>query len=274
MEHKLYFIEGIPGSGKTTRTKSLLELLQQQQQSVVCFHECKKNEMDLARYTILSTDEYKQLCQKIADKEQEDQLPPGRIMRAVDVQTDRMCNEVYIAFQALYDSPETDSIAYALSKRDVYNGHCSFEQFRMAHLKRWKAFAQKAANSDHVYVCDAILFQSPLFELLGYFDMPEDFIYKYISELLACVKDLNPIVYYNRVHDIQKLTRSTCHIRKDDPDKWERGFYKWMEVTPYFQRRNYHGFDGMCAFFKERQEIELALLEKLNIPYVLYNRIC
>lgn len=274
MEHKLYFIEGIPGSGKTTRTKKLLESLQQQQRRVTCFHECEKNELDLARYAILTTDEYEQLCQKITDKEREDQLPAGKIMRAVNAQTDCIGNKVYIAFQALYDSPETDSIAYALSKRDIYNGHCSFERFRMVHLMRWKTFAQKAANSDCVYVCDAILLQSPLFELLGYFDMPEDSIYKYISELVACVKDLNPIVYYNRVQEVQKLTKTTCNIRKDDPDKWERGFYKWMEVTPFFQRRNYHGFDGMCAFFKEQQEIELALLEKLNIPYVLYDRIC
>lgn len=274
MEHKLYFIEGIPGSGKTTRTEKLLESFQQQQRSVVCFYECEKNEMDLARYAILTADEYERLRQKIADKEREDQLPPGKILRAVDEQTDCMGNDVYIAFQTLYDNPETDSIAYALSKIDVYNGHSSFEQFRTEHLKRWKAFAHKAANGDRVYICDAILFQSPLFELLGYFDMPEDSIYKYISELAACVKDLNPIVYYNRVHNVPKLTKITCNIRKDDSDKWERGFYKWMEVTPYFQKRNYLGFDGMCAFFKERQAIELALLDKLNIPYVLYDRIC
>ena len=273
MEHKLYFIEGIPGSGKTTRTKQLVESLQQQR-SVVCFHESEKNRLDLARYAILTTNEYECLRQIIACKEQEDRLPSGKIMQAVEEQTDHMDNKAYIAFQLLYDSPETKSIAYALSKSDVYNGHYSFEQFRIEHLKRWKAFAQNAVNTDHVYVCDAILLQSPLFELLGYFDMPEASIHKYISELITCVKDLNPIIYYNRVREVQKLTSITCNTRENDPDKWERGFYKWMEVTPYFKKRNYHGFGGMCAFFKERQELELSLLDKLNIPYVIYDRIC
>lgn len=110
MEHKLYFIEGIPGSGKTTRTEKLLELLQQQQRRVTCFHECEKNELDLARYAILTTDEYEQLCQKIADKEREDQLPAGKIMRAVNAQTDYIGNKMYIAFQALYDSPKRTAL--------------------------------------------------------------------------------------------------------------------------------------------------------------------
>ena len=179
---------------------------------------------------------------------------------------------MFVAFQSLYQDDDTNSIAHGLSPRDVYNGHFPFSFFREKHLKRWAAFARNEYNTTDVFVCDAILFQSPLFELLGYYDMGEKDIIHYISELINCVKGLRPIVHYNRVLDVPALMEQTCSIRKNDPNRWERGFYKWMEVTPYFQRRDYHGFSGMCAFLAERQSLELRLLKSIGIPYEIYDR--
>jgi len=133
-------------------------------------------------------------------------------------------------------------------------------------------FSENANCDDTVYICDAILFQSPLFELLGYYEMQETSIFEYVRELAACVMPLNPIVHYNKVSNVALLMEHTCNNRKNDPDKWERGFLKWMEVTPYFQNRDYHGFDGMCAFLEERQAIELRLLEQIGLPFVIHER--
>lgn len=273
MEHRLHFFEGIPGSGKTTRSNWLKRSLVREKKECIWLHECEKNPLDLARHAILSTDELERLREQIAEKEQGNPHKIHEVIQKVEAVTEYVDDDIYIAFQSLYRDCDTSCIAYGLSPRDIYNGHFSFAFFREKHLKRWQTFARCEAETNTIFICDAILFQSPLFELMGYYDMKEAAILAYLSELISCVKELNPIIHYNRVSDIHGLMKRTCNIRKDDPDKWERGFYKWMEITPYFQRRNYHGFQGMCAFLEERQTLELRLLEQIGASYTIYDRI-
>lgn len=272
MEHRLHFFEGIPGTGKTTRSDLLKDALTKDGIDAVCFRECEKNDLDLARCAIISRAEYETLLKKIGEKFRGDTQKANEIIKKLDSLTRFEGGDAFVAFQTLYEDTDTDSIAYGLSSRDVYNGHYPFSFFREAHLKRWSSFADTSLKTNAVYICDAVLFQSPMFELIGYYDMSEADIVRYISELLSCVNDLNPIIHYIRVSDVASFMKQTCEIRKDDPSKWERGFYKWMESAPYFQRRNYHGFDGMCTFLSERQDLELAMLNKLGVPFSVYER--
>lgn len=272
MGHRIYFMEGIPGSGKTTRAAALRRELAGRGREPVCFHECEANPLDLARHALLTAEEYRQLREKVWDKAGGDAAEAGYILDMLDRVSEARDGRVYVAFQCLYRDERTESVAYGLRKRDVYNGHVPFEVFRRLHLERWERFARGAAAGEDVYICDAILLQSPLFELMGYYDLPERDIAAYIGELAGHVQALDPLVCYNRVTDVPGLMAATCAARRDDPDKWERGFYKWMEVTPYFQRRDLHGFEGMCAFLDRRQRLELRLLEKLGLPCAFLDR--
>ena len=271
MEHQIYFVEGIPGSGKTTRVKELKNLFIQKGKNVVCIEECEKNPLDLSRCAILTQTEYECLKEEITMNIQADPQKIGKLLQILETVSEYSNDAVYVFFQSLFEKKELNSIAMALCTRDVYNGHYSFKKFREEHLKRWRIFSSSTHEEDTVYICDAILLQSPLFELMGYYELSEDSIVQYTSELISCIKDMSPMIYYNRVFDVPTAIKYTCSCRKKANDRWEQGFYKWMESSPYCQRHNYHGFDGMCTFLAKRQALELQILKRLNVPICLSN---
>lgn len=272
MLNSIFFIEGIPGSGKTTRSKLLSDTLDLAPREMVYYHECEKNPLDLARYAVLNPYEYELLCQQIQLKCDKDISKRERIIKTFNDIVDYYDGLYYLPFYVLYHNPDTRSIAYALRSKDVYNGHYSFEAFRELHINRWKHFARSVFDDRCVYICDALLLQSPLFELMGYYDLPEEKITSYIGELLSCVLPLSPAIIYNHVSDVPTLLKQTCELRALDKEKWEKGFYKWMEAAPYFKKRDYHGFSGMCAFLQERQALEMRILDKMKVPTTYYER--
>lgn len=273
MKHRLFFIEGLPGSGKTFRAEELRCAFQQKKKTVTRLTECEKNPLDLARCAIMTEKEYAEICHKLAEEHQMDQNKVDELLQELESVSDHVEGKVYIFFQLLFENKELNSLALALRNYDFYNGHHSFELFQEEHLKRWCAFSSLAEKDNETYyICDAILLQSPLFELMGYYDLSYDSIFQYISTLLSCVKQLSPIIYYHRISDLPTAMHYICERRKNENDRWERGFYKWMESSPYCQKRNYHGFDGMCTFLAERQTLELQMLEHLSVPHIIFER--
>ena len=266
MAHRIYFVEGIPGSGKTTQAKKIKEILTQKGNRVVCIEECEKNPLDLARCAILTEQEYSHLKEKVAKGMNLDEKEVKTQLQMLENVSEYADGAVYVFFQSLFAQKELQGLALSLRSRDVYNGHYSFQFFRKAHLKRWRKFSHSISEDDTVYICDAVLLQSPLFELMGYYDFTEGEIIQYIEELLVCVRDMSPMICYNYVHDVPSAMKNTCLYRKKENDRWEQGFYKWMERSPYCQKHNYHGFDGMCEFLQERQALECRILRKLKVP--------
>lgn len=266
MAHRIYFVEGIPGSGKTTQVKKIKGSLAEKGNCVVCIEECEKNPLDLARCAILTEQEYLCLKDKLAKSMDSDKIETETQLQMLENVSEYADGNVYVFFQSLFGKKELQCLALSLRSRDVYNGHYSFQFFREAHLKRWKKFFHVASANNTVYVCDAVLLQSPLFELMGYYELTEKEIIQYIEELLLCVTDMSPVIYYNHVHDVPSAMKKTCIYRKKENDRWEQGFYKWMEDSPYCQRHNHHGFDGMCKFLIERQELECRILKQLKVP--------
>ena len=265
MKHHLYFIEGLPGTGKTTRAEKLAGELAAQGLKVFPIRECEKNPLDLARCAILTEAEF-QMLRKSLGAEKESSLAVK-----LEAASEHAEGSVYVFYPALFGNPELTAIAMKLRSRDVYNGHYSFETFRREHLKRWQSFAASADAEKTAYIADAILLQSPLFELMGYYELSPEDIFQYISELLSQVQKLSPVVSYTRVTDVPAAMGNICAIRKREGDRWEKGIYQWMENAPYCRHRNYHGFDGLCAFMKDRQNLELQILEKRKIPYEIFD---
>lgn len=50
MMNRVYFVEGIPGAGKTTLSQRLYRELSVMHDGVHLYHECAPNPLDLARY--------------------------------------------------------------------------------------------------------------------------------------------------------------------------------------------------------------------------------
>lgn len=267
MQERIFFMEGIPGSGKTTRASALSDKLRREGKTVHSIMECEKNELDLARCAVVTEQQLQRIREKLEERDASDPQVLERELRELALVSERFGEKICIFYQSLFSVEGLSGIAMGLSDLDVYNGHYSFEEFRRMHLRRWRDFSSRVTGADAVHVCDAVLLQSPLFELLGYYELPMPEILGYISELIDCVKALSPMIIYNYVSDVPGHTRRVCAQRERDGDPWERGFYRWMERSPYCRKRAYRGFDGMCAFFSERQSMELQILKRLPVPH-------
>ena len=273
MENRTIFVEGIPGSGKTTCCNRMESAFQMKGENVFRINECEKNPLDLSRCAIVTESEYHIIQSRLATEMCHSTDETDRYLKKLEAASEHVNNRVYVFFQELICSKELNALGMALRNKDIYGGHIPFERFREEHLLRWRFFAAEASRATKLYIADAILLQSPLFELIGYYNLPYREILRYCSELLECVTDLLPKVYYIYISDVQEHLKRVCRNRTKEGDPWERGFYKWMANSPFCIQNHYSGFEGMCAFLKERQDIELQLLKDLKCEYELINDI-
>lgn len=266
MENRIYFIEGLPGSGKTTLSKKIYLELCRDNKNVKLYRECEKNPLDLARYAWIDNSK----LQEMLSGQKTNLELNAKISSLADVQE----NMVLLPFMSLYSDISTEKIARQLAKFDVYNGHLDLKKFSELHLKRWEKYANYMKKSDEISVCDGILLQSPLFELIGYFDLDINEISRYISRLIDTVRDLNPILFYIEVNNVEKNLNNICQERKTVNGKreWEQGVIRWIDNAPYCKKRNMRGHSGMNDFFKDRERIERIVIENLSIQTVRLKR--
>lgn len=265
MKNKIYFIEGIPGAGKTTLSKNLYAELRCRKEKVKIYRDCEKNPLDLARYAWMTMQEYGDILEGIDSFEIK-----SEINSLVEIQG----NKVLIPYMSLTRSCVTKDLAKKMSSFDVYNGHLSFENFRNLHLKKWKKFADYMKNSDEIVIFEGVLFQSPLFELIGYFDLNIDTTIAYIADLLETLKAYKTILYYIDVNDVNKILYNICseRVTASGQGHWEQGALRWIHSSPYCQKRNYKGYTGMVKFFEYRKQVDEILIKKLPIQTIKFQR--
>lgn len=270
MSNKILFIEGIPGSGKTTRTHDIYKDLKCKGEKVEVYHECEINPLDLARYAILSKNEFEILFAEV-DK-REDKEKKERIRKKITTLAEVIDGRIYLSLRDMYLDEDVKDIGISLRNRDIYNGNFSFDVFRKEHIKRWKHFRKEVYCKDTIYLFDGILLQSPLFELIGFYDLTEKEIVQYINELLEILNVKESKLLYMHVNNVENVLKNACNKRKNEKEKWEQGFYKWIERSNYCMKRDYHGFEGMVSFLKERQCLEMKVIPLLDIEAAIYER--
>ena len=270
MSGKIIFVEGIPGSGKTTRTHDIYKKLKCEGKKVEVYHECEVNPLDLARYAILSKREFDLLLEEVGKRK--DKEKNERVYKKITMLSEVIDGRVYLALQDMYLDEDLKGIGISLRNRDVYNGNYSFEVFREEHIKRWSHFKREVYCEDVIYLFDGILLQSPLFELMGFYELSEKKIVQYINELLGILNLRDSKLLYTHVNNVESVLKNACDKRKGEKEKWEQGFYKWIENSNYCIKRDYHGFEGMVHFLKERQCLEMNALPILNIDVTTYER--
>lgn len=266
MMNRVYFVEGIPGAGKTTLSQELHHELSAMHDNVHLYRECASNPLDLARYAFLSRTRYMDFLTSV---------PESRMRSLIENRIIYCNNDILLPYMDLVQNEKTRSLGLELSKYDVYNGHLSFEKFTELHLQRWKAFAREMKTSNEIAIFDGILLQSPLFELMGYFDLADKEILTYIQSLVRSLEDFYPVVYYIKVNNVEQILKNACRERVNSNGKrdWEKGLLKWIENAPYCKKRNFHGTVGMTNFFESRYILDQYIIKNLPIQNVISEHI-
>lgn len=175
MNHRLYIIEGLPCSGKSTTSAYVAELLKQQ--GNVCFvDEGSENHP--------------------ADYEFHALAPAGLISE-----------EAQIVSLKDYSGEMFDR----LLQYKIYD-FLPWETEKPVMLEKWRQFVREA-QEDTIYVFNCVLLQNPMCETMMRFGFDQEESRQYIAQIAEIIRPMNPVVIYLKNEDIAESVRKAAAER-------------------------------------------------------------
>lgn len=256
---KIIFIEGLPGSGKTTFAKRLKTYLSNLDYRVISYSEGDLHPVDLAWVAILTKQELADLSMRYPSLKKE-------IFSNIKLINDRY----FLAYiQVEIDSSTKDFYEYC-ERYEIYRkDDLSF--FLKEHLDLWERFSEVVIDNEFTYIFECILLQNQINELLLKYNLSKKDILKYYQSLLKPIKVLNVKLIYIRQNNVAKIFQRIANERisnnKELYKDWIEHVIEYIENTNFSKINNYRGYDGALKYFKHRQEVELEILNDLGISF-------
>lgn len=139
-----------------------------------------------------------------------------------------------------------------------------WETERPVMLGKWRSFAENAGNN--VYVFNCVLLQNPMCETMMRFDFPPKKSLEYISEICTAIAPLEPAVVYLKSARIAENIRAAIPERGEE---WLRAVVDYHCNGGYGKARGLSGFDGYISALEERQRRELYILDRLPVKKLI-----
>lgn len=135
-----------------------------------------------------------------------------------------------------------------------------WETERQVMLGKWHSFAQNAGNI--IYVFNCVLLQNPMCETMMRFDLPPESSLAYITEICREIAPLEPAVVY------LKSSRTAENVRAALPERGEEWLSSVIDYhcgDAYGKAHGLSGFNGYISALEERQRRELQILGGLPL---------
>lgn len=175
MNHRLYIIEGLPCSGKSTTSSYVAELLKQQGN---------------VRFVDEGTGDHP------ADYELHALAPAGLLSE-----------EAQIVPLSQFSGEQFDQ----LLQYKIYD-FLPWETEMPLMLEKWRQFVQEA-QEDTLYVFNCVLLQNPMCETMMRLGFYEEESRQYIAQIAEIIRPLNPVVIYLKNEDIVESIRKASAER-------------------------------------------------------------
>ncbi len=242
--NRLYIIEGLPCSGKSTTSAFVADVLKENHK--VCFVDegSGNHPADYEFHAFMTEVE----LSGFPATEQEKIL-------SVSEKTERGYIIPLSEFQGeLFDK---------LLKFKLYD-FLPFETEKPVMVDKWRGFV-KSSDKDTVYVFNCVLLQNPMCETMMRFGFPIESSYEFISQIAEIIKPMNPCVIYLKNDDIKQSVEKASKEREG----WLDAVIDYHINGEYGKSINAKGFDGYIKCLLERQKRELDILSKLYVKKVV-----
>lgn len=258
MKPKIFFIEGNPGSGKTTYAKRLSQSLTEKGYHVKMYQEGDLHPIDLAWCAILTKDEYYGILAHYP-------LLKDEIIGL----TQPMDDLFVVAYTKVNPKIAPQSFYKELSNFEIYQNY-SLKYFKDMHHKLWNRFGNEALN-DTIYIFECVFIQNHINELILKFNLDKSSIIQYFDDLISPLRVLDPYILFIEQKDVEVCINHISDERKtDDPTKFKDWFdlvIDYFHNTRFANELGYTNYQGIIKYFIDRQNLSLELLSKLNLSH-------
>ena len=131
-------------------------------------------------------------------------------------------------------------------------------------LDKWRSFVE-AADKDITYVFNCVLLQNPMCETMMRFGFSEEQSLDYIMKIAEITEPMKPAVIYLKNDDIAQCIEKTAKER----DGWLEQVIDYHVNGAYGKSICAEGFDGYISCLMERQKRELSILKKLPVESIV-----
>ncbi|ABX42582.1 P-loop NTPase family protein [Lachnoclostridium phytofermentans] len=248
--NKLFIIEGIPGSGKTTFARMLGDKLTELNHEVHLYVEGDLHPADMAWCACLTQEEYDTVC---------NQYPEHR----EDFERNITKWKDYVILAYIKVPSISEELFSYFESKELYDGRVNMELFCGIHQSRWEKFGKEATG---IQIFECALLQNAVNELLLFRGAEEETITNYIIKLIETVKNLNPVILYLDVDVNTAIERAVRERVDGDGNRvWENRVAEYVENSLYGKKNGLKGVEGMYRYYRERKQLERKILEKLPV---------
>ena len=253
MNTKLIMVEGLPGSGKSTISQLIADMLREQGMNVRLFQEGHLEHP--ADYESVACYTEKELDQLLSTYEEYAELLKSRVIQNG--------NDFLVPYQKIKNELGLDELHQLwneVSQKDIYE--LPFEQNRRIITDKWDRFQREALISDSIFVFECCFMQNPLTIGTVKYNVQKQEVIDYVMQLGELMKPLHPLFIYIDQPDIRSVFEKAVRER---PKTWSDGFIDYYTRQGLGKAKGYHGLDGTIQVLEERKNIELEIFDLLDM---------
>lgn len=253
---KIIFIEGNPGSGKTTFSRRLKDVLQEAGYTVNQYQEGDLHPIDLAWCAILSKNQYEDI-----------------LFRYPELKCDIKQHTKHVHNRYIFAYTKVD---HTVASKAFYTDMATYEIFREKsintffnmHLKLWQTFSEEL-NPDVIYIFECVYLQNHINELILKYNLTENEQITYFKKLMAPLLPYQPLLFFIEQKSVKNAIERVSQARRS-PDKtkfndWIDDVVMYISNMPYAKTLNYTDYDGIIRYFEDRQTRSKKILQALKI---------
>lgn len=254
----IYFVEGIPGGGKSSYSRKLYE---ESNGNAIYFKEEYKNPIDLLRQAVLSKEEYNRFCADIYNV-CKNFADADEVYVQIKSSVTYLGEKVFLPYMHINTKNKTLKKALlSLYDKEVDDGKTKYDEYCNLIIKRLSYFI-KCHKAESDYIFDGALFHNPLISILGFYKLPVERILCFYREIHSILKHSEYTVYLIHVNDIGSVIEKTAKNRYSLKGfVWQQGFEQWFSQTLNY--KNNRGIKGIIDFAKEISDYEELVIREI-----------